>query len=292
MNAPRRFIDLHMHSSASDGAYAPAKLMNMAADRGLAAVALTDHDSVDGLAESARAAAERGLEFVPGIELAARHGRHEVHLLGLFIDPAQSTVLEALAGVRERRHVRNRAIIARLGSLGVRIDYDELARRMPHASIGRPHIADELVRLGTVHDRQQAFARFLGAGAAAYVPRELSSSGEVIALIHAAGGVAVVAHPGRLEHGSSLELETLIRALADRGLDGLEVIHSDHSPAQHELLGAIARRAGLALSGGSDFHRLPVRETRGAGFGGVKAPYEWLAGLAARRRGPPGAHSA
>ncbi len=273
-----------MHSTASDGVYPPAKLMQMARARGLAAVALTDHDTVAGLAEAERAASEAGLEFVPGIELAAEHGRGTLHLLGYFIDAGCAVLSSLLTEVVELRNERNRAIVERLARLGIEIDYERLVADCEAAAVGRPHIARAMVRCGAASNLQDAFDRYLGSGGAAYVERRLSSAETAIGAIRRAGGVASLAHPSQLGCESRLELETVLRRLMNAGLGAIESRHPDHTAQQTEQYDRLAKRFGLARTGGSDFHALGNRHQRGIGFGRVKVPHDWLATL--RDRAP------
>ncbi len=279
----RRWIDLHLHSTASDGAFAPAKLMQLARQRGLSAAALTDHDTVAGLPEAAEAAEQCGLEFVPGIELAAEHARGTLHILAYFIDPQSAGLSRMLESIVRERELRNRRIVERLGELGITVDYNEIAERSGSGSIGRPHIAGALIRAGAARDMHDAFARYLGDDQPACVERALPSAETIIATIRDAGGAASLAHPSQLGCESSLELETLLRRLIDAGLDALEVRHPDHTARQTESFESLTRRFDLAKTGGSDFHALGPRHFRGVGFGRVRVPYDWLKEIRARR---------
>lgn len=280
-----RWADLHMHSTASDGGYAPAKLMSMAAARRLAAVALTDHDTIDGLTEAAQAATTHGMEFVPGIELEARQGRRIVHILGYFIDATSPALLRALADERQRRDQRNREIVARLAALGIRLDYDALVNANGGRPLGRPHLANELVSLGIVSSFRQAFARYLGSSAATYVPHVVREANEAIAMIRAAGDVASLAHPSRVGCETSLELENVVRRLGEAGLAALEVSHPDVTGEFARTCERLARKLDLAPTGGSDFHRFVGAERSGTGFYGHRVPCEWIASLRERRAG-------
>lgn len=272
----RRWIDLHLHSTASDGRYAPGKVMEMAAARGLSAVALTDHDTTAGLAEAEGAATRLGMEFVPGIEMEAEYGHHRLHILGYFIDVANTGLVGALAQMVTNRHARNEEIIARLGQVGVVVEYRAICERHAGAAIGRPHIADELIRQRAVSSFQQAFSRFLGNDAPAYVPRVAPSGAEVIRIIRGAGGVASLAHPGRIKASSHLELATMVRDLREAGLGAIETSHPDHNEATARFVGELAARFDLLTTGGSDFHTLGTAVTRGTGFAKRRVPYEWL----------------
>ncbi|MBI5764454.1 MAG: PHP domain-containing protein [Planctomycetes bacterium] len=279
----RRWIDLHLHSMASDGRYAPCKVMEMAAARGLSAVSLTDHDATAGLAEAEDAATQLGMEFVPGIEMEAEYGRHRLHILGYFIDATNAGLVDALAKMVVNRHARNEEIIARLRCMGVVIDYRAICKRHAGAAIGRPHIADELIRQRAVSSFQQAFSRYLGNEAPAYVPRVAPTGAEVIRIIREAGGVASLAHPGRIKTSSHLELATMVRDLRDGGLSAIEISHPDHNDATAKLAAELAARFELLTTGGSDFHTLGTAVTRGTGFAKRRVPYEWLERLRGER---------
>src|ERR1043166_1713825 len=195
----RRWIDLHLHSTASDGRYPPAKVVELAAARNLSAIAVTDHDTIDGLAEAATAARGARIEFINGVEIEAAHGRRRLHLLAYDFDPGSSLLRKALAALIEQRHARNRQIIARLNELGVEIEYEPIVERAKGSAIGRPHIAEELVRHRAVSSFQQAFSKYLGNEAPAYVPREAIETARAISIMGQAGGLVSLAHPGRVK---------------------------------------------------------------------------------------------
>ncbi len=278
----KRWIDLHLHSTASDGVYPPARVIEMAQARHLSAVALTDHETTAGLAEAAAAAAALGIEFVTGIELPAAHVRGTLDILGYFIDPSSVEIQRLLERLRESRTRRNAAIIDNLRKLGIVLNDDDLRVPAERGHVGRPHIAECLVRKGVVSTHRQAFNCYLADGAAAWVRRELPAAGDVIAGIRAAGGVASLAHPAHLGYASHLELETLVGRLRDAGLDAVEVYHPDHRLDQIRLYEAIARRYRLAITGGSDFHSLMGGSLRGAGFCRTRIPYEVLSSFRSR----------
>jgi len=273
-----RYIDLHLHSTASDGAYAPASVMEMAAARGLAAVALTDHDTVAGVQEAARAATELGLEFLTGIEFAADYPRGAMHLLGYGFEPSHGELMSLVREIVIARDERNRSILERLRSLGVCVRYEDLVSRHPGAVIGRPHIAHAIVRAGAAASFQEAFNRFLGRGASVHVDRWSPSAERIIDVIRSAGGAAVLAHPSQLKCQSRLELDTILHRLKSAGLAGIEAIHPDHRSDQTSDYIEMARRMGLATTGGSDFHAFPSDAGR-IGFGRTRVPHVWLEGL-------------
>ncbi|MBX3396301.1 MAG: PHP domain-containing protein [Phycisphaerae bacterium] len=274
-----RWIDLHLHSTASDGGYPPSRLVEMAHARGLSAVALTDHDTVAGCEEAAARAAQLGVEFIPGIELEAAHPRGALHILGYFVDTACTALADLSAAAVQRRAERNREILERLRVLGVNLPQDVIEPDVPRHAIGRPHIAHALVRAGHVRDFRTAFNDYLADGAPAFVPFMLPAAEAVIAAIRSAGGLASLAHPVRLRYGSSLELRTLVKRLRDAGLAAIETIHPSHLPVQTREYHRLAEELGLAATGGSDFHRLPPKQEHGVGFGRVRVPYDLLESL-------------
>ena len=247
-------IDLHTHSDRSDGTLPPAEVVRRAVAAGLDVVALTDHDTAVGWDEAATAAAAAGIGFVPGAEVSCEHAGEGLHLLAYRFDPTYAPLVEVLRRVLAAREERMPRICAALRSLGVPVrDEDVRERARGAAALGRPHVADELVRLGGVADRDEAFDRFLSPGRPAYVPRYAAPVEEVLPFVAAAGGVAVVAHPwGR--HGNDALGHDGLAALRDLGLTGLEVDHEDHAPEQRTQLRAIARDLDLVVTGSSDFH--------------------------------------
>lgn len=264
---PDRFVDLHMHSTASDGARSPSDVVETARTAGLLAVALTDHDTLSGIAE-ARAAGERlGVRVISGVELSATEGLDEVHVLGLHISRPDALEL-ALADFRERRRRRAELMVERLNALGVPVTIEAVMAEAGGGAIGRPHIARALVAGGWARDHREAFDRFLGNGRPAHVPKAKVTVREAIQLIHHAGGLAVWAHPGAA--GTRARLEQM-RA---EGLDGVEVRHPGHSTDDATRLKALADHLGLVPSGGSDWHGSPDGPRA---LGGMNVPAEWLA---------------
>lgn len=256
-----------MHSRASDGHYEPAYLMELASLRGLSVVALTDHDTIDGIAEAAAAAAGLGIRFVTGVELDAAHHRGTMHILGYGFDPAAESMRSHLEAARSSRSHRNRQILARLRELDVEIDESDLLKRRGSAELGRPHIADAIVRAGRARDRAGAFRDFLGEDGAAYVMGDKMTPAACISAIRNAGGVAVLAHPMTLRCTSDLELATVVARLEADGLGGIEVWHPSQDDTKQKRLLAMAKRFDLVATGGSDLHVVSNHEKRGAGFG-------------------------
>jgi predicted metal-dependent phosphoesterase TrpH len=247
-------IDLHTHSSVSDGTETPAELVAQAVASGLDAVALTDHDTFDGLPDALAAGERLGIEVLRGIEISAQRAGASVHLLGYGCRADDPALGAELARVREGRSGRVDAMLARLSALGMPIPVDVLHRHVGDSpSVGRPHFADAMVELGYVADRTEAFDTWLADDRPVFVPRYAVPVARGIALVRAAGGVAVLAHPwGR---GSRENLPPGVLAeLAARGLDGVEVDHQDHDPAMREELRALAGELGLLATGSSDYH--------------------------------------
>jgi len=269
-------IDLHLHTTASDGTDSPAELVRVCRDAGITTMAVTDHDTTAALLESAREAERAGIEFVPGIEITAAWEGTDVHLLGYFIDRASPVLvafLEAQIGDRIRRA---RAVGERLVRLGAPIDMDALIARAEGRPVLRPHIAQALIVAGHAVDEQDAFDRFVGEGRPAYVARRGSTPQEVAAIIRLAGGISSMAHPGVTRQ------DGLIPGLADAGLDALEVYHTDHAADETARYIEIARHLGLAVTGGSDFHGF--RSAHSNGFGTVCLPAPDFAAFSARSR--------
>ena len=249
-------IDLHTHSTVSDGTESPAEVVRAAKAAGLDVVALTDHDTTEGWDEAAAAARELDISLVRGLEISTRYAGQGVHLLGYLPDPTWQPLVDALQKILDGRSSRVPAVLERLRALGIDIDLADIhAVAGDAAAIGRPHIADALIAKGVVASRDEAFRRFLGPRGPAYVDRYAAPLEEMIGLVARAGGVSVVAHPwGRHLH-SSLDSEAM-RHLRDLGLSGIEVDHNDHSPETRERLRALARELDLVVTGSSDYHGL------------------------------------
>lgn len=245
-------IDLHAHTRASDGTCTPTQVVARAAAHRVSVLAVTDHDTVDGLPEAVTAAAARGIRLIPGVELSVRPPRGQLHLVAYLPSPAPVALLPALERLQAARDLRAARILERLDDLGVPVSMREVRARAG-GSIGRPHIADALVAAGHATDRNDAFARYLGDDAPAYLPHRLLDARQALDLVSAAGGVAALAHPGTLRMGMR-ELEAFAARLRYLGLWGIEVHRAEHSPDQRAGYGKIARRLGLVATGGSDFH--------------------------------------
>ena len=270
-------IDLHLHTTASDGALAPAVLVARAASGGITTLAVTDHDTTGGLDEARSAADARGLRLVNGIEITAVEGTRDVHVLGYFFDPADSALRSFLEAQSEDRIRRVKEMAEQLALLGAAIDPDPIVSqgRSTGRSVGRPHVAAALVAAGHVQTRDEAFERFLENGRPAFIPRRGASPDEVIGIISRAGGVASLAHPGLAG------MDAILPRLSAAGLHALEVRHTDHDAHTEARYRTIAAELGLAVSAGSDFHDDTGR--RRCGLGQITLSAQEFAALEARR---------
>jgi len=246
-------IDLHIHSTFSDGSMTPTELVHLARHRKLSAIAITDHDTTDGIDEAIEAGSRLGLAVIPGIELSVKHGSINLHLLGYFFDHKQPEFLQALHKLQEGRLTRNRRILEILRQQGVDIELAELLKVAGPGQSGRPHIAQLLIGKGVVKTMDEAFAIFLRPGDSAYVTRVIFTGAEAIALIHQAGGLAVLAHPQQLEKSTG-NFARIIADLHSQGLDGIEVYYPTHSRQFRKLLQRLVEKHDLLKTGGSDYH--------------------------------------
>jgi predicted metal-dependent phosphoesterase TrpH len=246
-------VDLHSHTTASDGAHAPAELVALAAGAGVTTLAVTDHDTFAGLPEAIAEGEQRGVRVLVGVEISVRHRPGTFHLLAYFPGLESTPLHKRLEEMRLRREERARSILARLEALGAPVEWSAVTSRA-RGAIGRPHVADALVAAGHVPDRQAAFDRFLADDAPAFEPSRGLAPDEAIALVRESGGAAVLAHPFSLRLRRR-ELGATIHRLKQRGLAGIEVHRGDHTPDQYRALGKLARGLDLIPCGGSDFHR-------------------------------------
>jgi 3',5'-nucleoside bisphosphate phosphatase len=264
---PSGFVDLHVHSTASDGSSLPADVVAAAKRAGLSAIALTDHDTVAGIDDATRAGLALGVRVVPGVELSAVEGDVETHILGLHLSDTRE--LEAtLGGLRDMRRSRAERIVQRLNELGVRIELAAVLEQAAGGAIGRPHVARAMIAEGWAIDFRDAFDRYLASGRPAYVAKERLAVVDAIGLIHRAGGLAILAHPA--QGGTRERIEAFVRD----GIDGVEVRHPGHSNEDIARLGALVDHFGLVPSGGSDWHgAIDGARTLGT----MRVPAEWLA---------------
>jgi hypothetical protein len=265
-----RRVDLHAHTSFSDGLLTPEALVARAIDKRLAALAVTDHDTVEAIPR-ARVAAGSSLELVPGIEMSTTFEGADLHILGYYVNAEHGALRERLQRFQRERRERALSIVDRLRELGAPVDLEAVLELAGPGVVGRPHVAEAMVRAGLVTDFDDAFDRYLGSQAPAYVPRPAFSPGEAIALIHAADGVSVLAHPG------SQMPDGVIERLRAVGLRGLEVWHPQHGNATVRRYRALAERLGLLETGGSDFHS----EHRSVDLGELPVPVTVLEPLKA-----------
>jgi predicted metal-dependent phosphoesterase TrpH len=278
-------IDLHAHSTASDGSDRPAVLVELAGRRGLTALALTDHDTVEGLAEARAAAPAARVRLVEGCELSCEVGSATMHLLVYFLSDGPGPLQDRLGGLQAARADRNRRIVAVLRAHGLDVTLEEILEEAGDGSVGRPHVAGVLVRKGYVASVQEAFDVWLAKGRPGYLDRDRLLPAEAIRLAHASGAVAVLAHPTSLGYDGPA-LEQFVAGLAADGLDGMECEYGRYPPELRAALRAMADRLGLAVTGGSDYHgRYKPDIALGSGLGDLAVPDDLLDALEARRPG-------
>jgi predicted metal-dependent phosphoesterase TrpH len=281
------YIDLHLHTTASDGTRSPSEIVNYAKSKGLQAIAITDHDTIEGLAEALAEGERIGLEVIPGIEISAEHIPGSMHLLGYFLDIHHPLLNERLEYLQKARAERNPKIVENLNRLGVKMTYDEVVKASGGGQVGRPHFAQVLLEKGYVRSFQEAFDRFLKKGASAYVDKFRFSSAEAIHFIREAGGVAVVAHPNTLGSNNSKPLEAILLQLVREGLRGIEVFYPEHSSVETAQYKFLAEKHGLLTTGGTDYHGIEGNDLDiGVGRGDMKLPYTIIENLKAVRSRP------
>ena len=280
-------IDLHAHSTASDGTYTPAEVAKLAKTIGLAAIALTDHDTIDGLEEFQKAGAALGIETITGIEfptLWGKHHRPEIHIVGLGFDPNHPVLSERMKDIKESRDIRNRKMCEKLSSIGLHITLDEVAANAGGEIITRAHFANVLLQKGYIAKKEDAFSRYISTGLPGYVEREFLTPELCIQTIKEAGGAAILAHPTL--YGLNMEqLEELCAELIPCGLDGIECQYSTYSPAETKAITALAEKMHLLPSGGSDFHGKNKPNIHlGSGKSNLAIPYSFWEELKKRRQ--------
>jgi 3',5'-nucleoside bisphosphate phosphatase len=269
-------LDLHLHTTHSDGSCTPTEVIGLAHQAGVTALAITDHDIMTGVEEAITAGKHCGIEVIPGVEISSIIGQSELHILGYFLDWQDPVLHERLKTLRDSRHRRNPQIIERLQALGINITYEEVRSLAGSDSVGRPHIARALMDKHVVSSAKEAFDRFLADGKPAYVPRDLPSPAEAIQWITAAGGLAVLAHPTWVKLADRSLIE-LVRELKAAGLDGVEVYYSTHAARQTREYLSLAQQLGLLVTGGSDFHGLTKPDIEvGVGKGTLHIPTSLL----------------
>ena len=267
-------IDLHVHTTASDGTASPAEAVRLAREAGLSAIAITDHDTVSGYAEAAEAGEKYGVEVVPGIEISTKYGR-AVHILGYYIDPNSDKLAPVLEWVVHDRDERNRKMAELMAADGLPVSYEEMHRRFG-AVIGRPHFAEVLVELGLARDIRDAFDRYVEKGQKYYLPRNFLSIERSVEIIREAGGIPVLAHPFQYKLDDA-GLRELIEHCMESGLKGIECRYSGYSTEQSKYLSRLAEEYGLIKTGGSDFHGENKKHISiGTGTGTLEVPYQYL----------------
>lgn len=275
-------IDLHMHSTFSDGSLTPSELVAMAVSRNLAAIALTDHDTTGGVPELLEAGQRAGLRVIPGVEISVDFQPGTMHVLGYFLQAGNGPLEDALSLIREGRTDRNGQILAKLRKFGVDLTMEEVSSYAGEDVVARPHIAQAMVAKGYVKNNQEAFDRYLAKGKPGYCDRYRLEPEQGISLIRGAGGVPVLAHPSTVEKKPA-ELRALVEQLKAAGLQGIEASYSEHSPEQERRYQQLARSLDLVPTGGSDFHGANNPQIRmGTGFGSLHVSDEIADELFAR----------
>ena len=267
------FADLHLHTRASDGIYSPAEVVRVAKEKGYSAIAITDHDTTEGLAEALSAGDIIGIEVIPGIELSTLNDDRELHIIGYYPDPKSTALQDVISKMIKARKIRSAKMVEKLNCLG----YDILLPRVKDIAgrqfIGRPHIAKALLEKGYIRELAEAFTEaFIGRGGRAYVERFKITPAEGINILKQAGAIPVLAHPGFLSKGDSVSEEE-IKILKGTGLRGIEVYYSKHTPGQTKLYKTLAAKYELLITGGSDCHGQPNVQNR---LGSIKLPYKYV----------------
>jgi len=278
------YVDLHLHTTASDGVMTPTEIVKYAKAKGLRAIAITDHDTIEGLEEGLAEAGKIDLEVIPGIEISAEHSSGSMHLLGYFIDIYHPLLHERLGYLQKARGERNPKMVEKLNQLGIEITYEEVLKASGGGQVGRPHFAQVLMEKKYVRNFQEAFERFLRKGAPAYVDKLRFTPKEALHFINEAKGVAVLGHPNTLGMNGYSELENLLLKLIGNGLRGIEVYYPEHSPLEIAQYKNLAERYGLLMTGGTDYHGIEKNGLDiGVGKGDMKLPYSIVENLKAAR---------
>jgi predicted metal-dependent phosphoesterase TrpH len=272
-------IDLHLHTTHSDGSFRPSEVLALAKAASVTALAITDHDITSGLPEAIASGEALDIEVVPGVEISSSDGRSELHILGYYIDWQDSLFNDRLASLRASRHRRNPLIVERLRAEGLEVTYEEVQALAGTDAVGRPHIAQLLMKKRYVSSAKEAFDRYLAEGRPAYVARELPAPAEAITWIREAKGLAVLAHPTWVKATGS-ELATCIAGLKDQGLAGIEVHYSTHTKSQTTAYLNLSRQFNLLVTGGSDFHGLTKPDIGvGTGRGNLRVKPDLLTAM-------------
>ncbi len=271
------YVDLHVHSTASDGTLSPSEVIKLAKEIDLRAVALTDHDTIDGVEEALTAGRELGIEVIPGVELSCSYNNKEIHMVGLFINHNDAFFCERLDELKITRDNRNYEMADKFQEMGIPITFEEIRAHYPDAIITRAHFASYLYEQGYVSSVRDAFDRYLNDNGPCFVPRYKMPASETIRLIHEAGSIAILAHPILYRMGNAT-LSEMVESLAKCGLDGIEAIYSTYTPSDESLIRRLAKENNLVLSGGSDFHGANKTAIKlGTGLGRLRVHYDVLA---------------
>lgn len=269
-------IDLHVHSSFSDGTCTPGQLIRLAKESGLSAIALTDHDTVEGIQEAIKAASGSGIELIPGVEMSCLYHQKDIHIVGLLIDHENPDLLCSIRHYQDNRAKRNEVMAKKLTDGGFSVTVPELEQQFPGATLTRAHFARFFVEKGVWNSKDEAFDKYIGEGCPYYVEKAYVSPDEAIDVIHKAGGIAILAHP-LLYHLSNQELESMVAYLKKSGLDGIETMYSTYSDAQQLYMLHLAADHHLLKSGGSDFHGANKPDiSLGTGYGKLCVPASYL----------------
>ena len=275
-------IDLHLHTTASDGAFAPAALVGMAAEAGLDCIAITDHDSTDGVAAAQQTGQALGVRVIAGIEFNTMWHGQSVHILGYFVDREHPELQAVIARQRDGRLYRAQRMVEKLAALKMPLVWEEILADADGGAVGRPHIAKAMLAQGYVSDANEAFARYLGHGMPAYVEQPKLTPSEAVMLLHRAGAAAGLAHPYNVEGADQVDLDTLVPELAAAGLDAIETYYTGYGTQQRAEILNLAARFDLIPTGGSDFHGGGILSQ--AELGAINVPSESLARLEAVTR--------
>lgn len=271
-----RIIDMHVHSAASDGTFSPAALVAEAKKAGLSAIALTDHDTMDGIEEAAAAAKELGMELIPGVEISTEYNGCEIHVLGYYVSPQSPRLRDMLEEFRDFRATRNVRMVKRLQEEGFSITMEGLVGKFPDSVLTRAHIARFLCETGQIADTRTAFAKYLGENCCCYIQRPKIPPVEAVILIREAGGFAVLAHPVLCNLPQD-ELKQMILEMKEAGMCGLEAVYSENTKEDELHMRQLAESFGLLISGGSDFHGKNKPDIKlGVGKGDLYIPYAFL----------------
>lgn len=268
-----QYCDLHMHSTHSDGTLSPRQLVTTAIEKGLCAIAVTDHDTFSGVAEAQAAGAEMGVRVISGVEISVEYGSKTVHMLGYCFDAGVEKLRTGLDQILAGRNARNVKIVRKLNELGMAVTLEEIEDEAGGTVVGRPHIANVLIRRGYVKERQEAFDKYLAKGAAAYEERLKFSPVDAVGMIRKAGGVAVLAHPKYVPLQPAEDIEAVVKTLVDAGLGGIECHYSTHTPEETARYLELAEKYNLIVTGGTDFHGANKPDIQmGRGLGNLRVP--------------------